>query len=117
MLLLTSSKTLLRHPDDPAARQCRDGVFHQIRSALQLIAICVTDGVMPFDISTAYPSPLDEMSRMRVRILIWALASSIPSDFQDGPLDIGIQLTSSVAIRQLCEMVKLLKASLIKITS
>lgn len=30
MLLLTSSKTLLRHPDDQAARQCRDGVFHEV---------------------------------------------------------------------------------------
>ncbi|CAK5063580.1 unnamed protein product [Meloidogyne enterolobii] len=87
MLLLTSAKTLLRHPDDPAARQCRDGVFHQIRSALQLIAICVTDGVMAFDAMSAYSSPLDELS----------LAT-------DGPLDIGIQLTASVAIRQLCEM-------------
>ncbi|KAL3119968.1 hypothetical protein niasHT_007096 [Heterodera trifolii] len=91
MLLLTSSKTLLRHPPDTASRQCRDGVFHQIRSALQLVAICVTDGVMPFDASAAYPSPLDELSRTR-----------------DGPLDIGIQLTASVAIRQLCEMMSLI---------
>lgn len=30
MLLLTSSKTLLRHPDDQAAHQCRDGVFYQV---------------------------------------------------------------------------------------
>lgn len=30
MLLLTSSKTLLRHSDDQAARQCRNGVFHQV---------------------------------------------------------------------------------------
>lgn len=87
MLLLTSSKTVLRHPDDQAARQCRDGIFHQIRSALQLISVCVTDGVMHFDATAAYPSPLDEISRIR-----------------DGPLDIGIQLTTSVAIRQLCEM-------------
>uniref|UniRef100_A0A914HFZ8 Alpha-catulin n=1 Tax=Globodera rostochiensis TaxID=31243 RepID=A0A914HFZ8_GLORO len=91
MLLLTSSKTLLRHPEDTASRQCRDGVFHQIRSALQLVAVCVTDGVTPFDVASAYPSPLDELSRTR-----------------DGPLDIGIQLTASVAIRQLCEMMSLI---------
>jgi hypothetical protein len=30
MLLLTSSKTLLRHPEDIAARQCRNGVFYQV---------------------------------------------------------------------------------------
>lgn len=31
MLLLTSNKTLLRHPDSESARQCRDGVFQQVR--------------------------------------------------------------------------------------
>lgn len=30
MLLLTTSKTLLRHTDDDSAKQCRDGVFHQV---------------------------------------------------------------------------------------
>lgn len=30
MLLLTSSKTFLRHPENQAAYQCRDGVFHQV---------------------------------------------------------------------------------------
>ena len=30
MLLLTASKTLLRHPDSESARQCRDGVFYQV---------------------------------------------------------------------------------------
>lgn len=31
MLLLTSSKTLLRHPDSDSAQQCRDGVFDQVQ--------------------------------------------------------------------------------------
>lgn len=30
MLLLTSSKTLLRHPESESALQCRDGVFDQV---------------------------------------------------------------------------------------
>lgn len=30
MLLLTASKTLLRHPENQSARKCRDGVFHQV---------------------------------------------------------------------------------------
>lgn len=30
MPLLTASKTLLRHPETEAARQCRDGVFLQV---------------------------------------------------------------------------------------
>lgn len=30
MLLLTSAKTLLRHPENQSARKCRDGAFHQV---------------------------------------------------------------------------------------
>lgn len=30
MLLLTSNKTLLRHPESECARQCRNGVFQQV---------------------------------------------------------------------------------------
>ncbi|KAK0423881.1 hypothetical protein QR680_008384 [Steinernema hermaphroditum] len=86
MLLLTSSKTLLRHPDDQAALQCRDGVFYQIRLSLQLITLCVTDGVMIFDNNryvTAQPN--------------------------DEPIDLGMQLTASAAIRQLMEMLEMVR--------
>ena len=79
MLLLTASKTLLRHPENKAAKQCRDGVFHEIRLALQLIAICITDGVMPVEPSR-YCMDLDPNA---------------------GPLDIGMQLTANVSIKQL----------------
>uniref|UniRef100_A0A0K0FXY0 Alpha-catulin (inferred by orthology to a human protein) n=1 Tax=Strongyloides venezuelensis TaxID=75913 RepID=A0A0K0FXY0_STRVS len=88
MLLLTASKTLLRHPDDQGAKQCRDGVFHYLRLNLQLIGLCVTDGVIPYDISRYY-TPL-----------------SFPSD---EPLDIGLQLTASVAIKQLNEMLEMVR--------
>ena len=87
MLLLTSSKTLLRHPESKAARQCRDGVFHQIRQSLELIAICVTDGVMPI-----------EPNRYAVDV-----------DPVFGPLDIGIQLTANVSIKQLMEMLEMVR--------
>ncbi|KAI6221308.1 hypothetical protein M3Y99_01559500 [Aphelenchoides fujianensis] len=87
MLLLTSSKTLLRHPDDDSARQCRDGVFHQIRFALQLVALCITDGVLPLE-PNRYCPPL-------------------PASF--GPLDIGIQTTANVTIRQLLEMLEMVR--------
>lgn len=30
MLLLTSNKTLLRHPESESAQQCRNGVFQQV---------------------------------------------------------------------------------------
>uniref|UniRef100_A0A183E8C0 Alpha-catulin n=1 Tax=Gongylonema pulchrum TaxID=637853 RepID=A0A183E8C0_9BILA len=36
MLLLTSNKTLLRHPDSESARQCRNGVFQQVSYCLIL---------------------------------------------------------------------------------
>uniref|UniRef100_A0A1I8ARQ4 Alpha-catulin n=2 Tax=Steinernema glaseri TaxID=37863 RepID=A0A1I8ARQ4_9BILA len=86
MLLLTSSKTLLRHPDDQAALQCRDAVFYQIRLSLQLISLCVTDGVMISDnnrYATAQPN--------------------------DEPIDLGMQLTASAAIRQLMEMLEMVR--------
>ncbi|CAD5208861.1 unnamed protein product [Bursaphelenchus xylophilus] len=87
MLLLTSSKTLLRHTDDDSARQCRDGVFHQIRTALQLVALCICDGVLPLDPHRYCP----------------------PTSPDAGPLDIGIQLTAMVAIRQLTEMLEMVR--------
>ncbi|VDM96508.1 unnamed protein product [Thelazia callipaeda] len=81
MLLLTSNKTLLRHPDSDSARQCRNGM----RLALQLIALCVSDGVLHFDLSH-FASP----SGKEV-------------------LDIGMQLTANAAIRQLTEMLEMVR--------
>ncbi|VDL64738.1 unnamed protein product [Nippostrongylus brasiliensis] len=85
MLLLTSSKTLLRHPESESALQCRDGVFDQIRTALQLIAICVSDGVVPVDPARFVQTTSEE------------------------PLDIGIQLTANAAIKQLTEMLEMVR--------
>ncbi|KAK6729817.1 hypothetical protein RB195_006709 [Necator americanus] len=85
MLLLTSSKTLLRHPESECALQCRDGVFDQIRTALQLIAICVSDGVIPVDHTRFLQTTSEE------------------------PLDIGIQLTANAAIKQLTEMLEMVR--------
>jgi hypothetical protein len=80
MLLLTSSKTLLRHPDSESARQCRDGVFRQMRTSLQLIALCITDGILPYD-------PMRYFGGCAMN--------------DDEPLDIGLQLTANAAIKQL----------------
>ncbi|VDP35537.1 unnamed protein product [Heligmosomoides polygyrus] len=85
MLLLTSSKTLLRHPESESALQCRDGVFDQIRIALQLIAICVSDGVLPVEPTRFMQTTNEE------------------------PLDIGIQLTANAAIKQLTEMLEMVR--------
>ena len=46
MMLLTSSKACLRHPDCPSARENRDTVFCQMRRAMDLIHYVVKDGVM-----------------------------------------------------------------------
>lgn len=46
MLLLTSSKTCLRHPDSQSARDNRDTVFCQMRRAMDLIHYVVKDGIL-----------------------------------------------------------------------
>ncbi|KAG5873281.1 hypothetical protein JTB14_020550 [Gonioctena quinquepunctata] len=46
MMLLTSSKASLRHPDCPSARENRDTVFCQMRRAMDLIHFVVRDGVL-----------------------------------------------------------------------
>lgn len=46
LMLLTSSKTCLRHPDCPDARENRDTVFCQMRRAMDLIHYVIKDGVV-----------------------------------------------------------------------
>ncbi|CAH0547534.1 unnamed protein product [Brassicogethes aeneus] len=46
MMLLTSSKTCLRHSECTAARENRDTVFCQMRRAMDLIHFVVKDGVL-----------------------------------------------------------------------
>ncbi|KAK9752463.1 Vinculin family [Popillia japonica] len=46
MMLLTSSKTCLRHPESSTARENRDTVFCQMRRAMDLIHFVVKDGVL-----------------------------------------------------------------------
>nr|XP_022918020.1 alpha-catulin isoform X2 [Onthophagus taurus] len=46
MMLLTSSKACLRHPDSGTARENRDTVFCQMRRAMDLIHFVVKDGVL-----------------------------------------------------------------------
>lgn len=50
-----------------------------MRLSLQLMGLVVTDGILPFEINR-YHTPIDP---------------------NEGPLDIGMQLTASVAIKQL----------------
>ena len=38
MMLLTSSKTSLRHPENPSARDNRDLVYQQLRDAVKIIS-------------------------------------------------------------------------------
>ncbi|XP_014227561.1 alpha-catulin isoform X1 [Trichogramma pretiosum] len=52
MMLLTSSKACLRHPDCPSAKENRDTVFCQMRRAMDLIHYVVKDGVLESSEST-----------------------------------------------------------------
>ena len=54
-----------------------------------MIALCVTDGVLPFDQSR--------------------YSTTDPLEMNEGPLDIGNQLTASVAIKQLTEMLEMVR--------
>uniref|UniRef100_A0A8R1E3C2 Alpha-catulin n=1 Tax=Caenorhabditis japonica TaxID=281687 RepID=A0A8R1E3C2_CAEJA len=86
MLLLTASKTYLRHPDCDSALQCRDGVFYQMRVSLELIAICVCDGILTSDKQRYVQEPEPDM-----------------------PIDIALQLTANAAIKQLTEMLEMIR--------
>ncbi|XP_025405107.1 alpha-catulin isoform X1 [Sipha flava] len=57
MLLLTSSKACLRHPDSSEASQNRDTVFCQMRRAMDLIHYVVKDGVKESDGETMALTP------------------------------------------------------------
>ncbi|XP_035701595.1 alpha-catulin isoform X4 [Folsomia candida] len=46
LMLLTSAKTVLKHPDCPNSRENRDTVFCQMRRAMDLIHYVVKDGVL-----------------------------------------------------------------------
>ncbi|XP_012223699.1 alpha-catulin isoform X2 [Linepithema humile] len=54
MMLLTSSKTCLRHPECPSAKENRDTVFCQMRRAMDLIHYVVKDGVLECSESQSY---------------------------------------------------------------
>ncbi|XP_028046683.1 alpha-catulin isoform X3 [Monomorium pharaonis] len=54
MMLLTSSKTCLRHPECPSAKENRDTVFCQMRRAMDLIHFVVKDGVLDCSESQSY---------------------------------------------------------------
>ncbi|XP_022242430.1 alpha-catulin-like isoform X1 [Limulus polyphemus] len=53
MMLLTSSKACLRHPDCETVRENRDTVFLQMRRAIDLIHCVIKDGVIP-DLVASY---------------------------------------------------------------
>ncbi|XP_076681008.1 alpha-catenin related isoform X2 [Andrena cerasifolii] len=54
MMLLTSSKTCLRHPECPSAKENRNTVFCQMRRAMDLIHYVVKDGVLDCSESHLY---------------------------------------------------------------
>ena len=65
MMLLTSSKACLRHPDCDTARENRDTVFLQMRKAMDLIHMVIKDGVIPRLAASA--ASYESQSRKQVR--------------------------------------------------
>ena len=47
MLLVSSTKCCLRHPDSASARENRDTVFCQMRRAIDLIHWVIREGISP----------------------------------------------------------------------
>ncbi|XP_014245074.1 alpha-catulin isoform X5 [Cimex lectularius] len=65
LLLLTSSKTCLRHPDSSACRENRDTVFCQMRRAMDLIHFVVKDGVFEGEITEDWDAGKTVLSAIR----------------------------------------------------
>ncbi|CAH1372104.1 unnamed protein product [Tenebrio molitor] len=65
MMLLTSSKTCLRHPDCSSSRENRDTVFCQMRRAMDLIHFVVKDGVLNSGDSSCQPTHGEELESDR----------------------------------------------------
>ncbi|KAL1500968.1 hypothetical protein ABEB36_006378 [Hypothenemus hampei] len=65
MMLLTSSKTSLRHPDSASARENRDTVFCQMRRAMDLIHYVVKDGVLNNTTESGLHSHREELENER----------------------------------------------------
>lgn len=61
MMLLTSSKATLRHPDSSTARENRDTVFCQMRRAMDLIHFVVKDGVLNSAMEASPPCHKEEL--------------------------------------------------------
>ncbi|KAI1695697.1 vinculin family domain-containing protein [Ditylenchus destructor] len=62
----------------------------EIRISLHLVGICVSDGILPFDPTCYCVQPES-------------------GQLLEGPIDIGIQLTANVCIKQLTEMLDMVK--------
>jgi hypothetical protein len=74
-------------------------VHVKIRFALQLIGICITDGVMPFDpqtFATKEATPFGDPSMQ---------------NNQEGPIDIGNEVTISRELNKLSEHITMVRTS------
>ncbi|ODN05767.1 Alpha-catulin, partial [Orchesella cincta] len=86
MMLLTSAKTCLRHPESVSARENRDTVFCQMRRAMDLIHYVVKDGVIDSAASlVACPSttqPRNPKDVSQISIDEWDGNHSVSSSLQ-----------------------------------
>ncbi|XP_041739440.1 alpha-catulin isoform X2 [Coregonus clupeaformis] len=94
MMLLTASKTCLRHPDCESARINKDAVFHRMRFALQQVIEIVTDTrpcgetkVLPLSIYTGIKDFKSNVEGLREGLY------SLPHQALSGQLDAVVERT------------------------
>lgn len=90
MMLLTSSKTCLRHPECPSAKENRDTVFCQMRRAMDLIHYVVKDGVLDCSESQSYSN--SQVSCLFQGYFINAHKMMLINDEKHLPLNIVLKL-------------------------
>ncbi|XP_024058326.1 alpha-catulin isoform X2 [Terrapene carolina triunguis] len=95
MMLLTASKTCLRHPDCESARLNKEGVFHRMRLALEQVIEIVTD---------SRPSGENEMASISIYTSI--------KEFKQSQKTKDITEDLEVAILKTCQCMNELKREL-----
>lgn len=88
ILLLTSSKACLRHPDCESVKDNRDTVFNEIRRAIDYIHNIVKDGVLPTLIHNSFDSSgHSRRSHFRFHVSRYSSSHSSPLSPSSGPVD------------------------------
>ena len=69
VLLVSSTKCVLRHPDSVSARENRDTVFCQMRRAIDLIHFVIREGISPVPDQNSDEIELLDMTSVSYQVL------------------------------------------------